>query len=755
MARVLCVAEKNDAAKNIALQLSGNRFQRAEGRSKYNKLYSFDGQFRGQPAKFVMTSVSGHLMTLDFGQGYKEWRPATTGELFSAPVIRSVNPNMLQIEQTLKEQSRGAEILVIWTDCDREGENIGAEIVSVCLSVNPRLDVYRARFSEITYQAVTRALNNVIRLDQNEVDAVDCRSELDLRIGAAFTRLQTLHLQSTVPTVLDGVVSYGSCQFPTLGFVVERYKAIKDFVPEPFWRLVGKHKRDGVDVEFVWDRNRLFDKQITETFHEVCNDADYATVTSVQKAPKSRWRPVALDTVEFEKLAVRKLRMSAKDAMAAAERLYTSGYVSYPRTETNIFPKEMDLASLVTAQGNSPDWGPFAQDIMTRGGPNPRNGVKTDEAHPPIHTLKPATKQELTRDWAVYELITRHFLACVSRNATGQSTTVKVDVSDEVFNANGIVIEDRGYLDVYKYDNWYGKMLPPYQEAERLKDFKVDINEGSTTAPLLLNEADLIALMDKHGIGTDATHAEHIEKIKERQYVALNPDKRFIPGFLGLALVDAYNEMGFEMSKPVLRSTLERGLVDICNGTRTKADVLAEQLQSYKRIFDRTEDRIILLSDIFKRYVGAQNLAGAAAGNHAPARGGRGAGRGGRGGSTAAVANRGGAAAQRGRGGGRGGGNAPAAPSFNFPTAGVQNPPPNNYQSSRPPQAPGPRPVVQAPRNALPPPGNGNPNPIVCGCGVPAPVRTANTSANRGRRFYGCAKQRDDPSRCNFFQWET
>ena len=42
---------------------------------------------------------------------------------------------------------------------------------------------------------------------------------------------------------------------------------------------------------------------------------------------------------------------------------------------------------------------------------------------------------------------------------------------------------------------------------------------GSTEPPKLLTEADLIALMDKNGIGTDATQAEHIETIKNREYV--------------------------------------------------------------------------------------------------------------------------------------------------------------------------------------------------------------------------------------------
>lgn len=49
--------------------------------------------------------------------------------------------------------------------------------------------------------------------------------------------------------------------------------------------------------------------------------------------------------------------MSAKDTMAAAEKLYTSGYISYPRTETNIFPKELSLRPLVEAQTRDQRWG--------------------------------------------------------------------------------------------------------------------------------------------------------------------------------------------------------------------------------------------------------------------------------------------------------------------------------------------------------------------------------------------------------------
>lgn len=130
-----------------------------------------------------------------------------------------------------------------------------------------------------------------------------------------------------------------------------------------------------------------------------------------------------------------------------------------------------------------------------------------------------------------------------------------------------MTIEDRGYLEIYIYDKWAAKLVPDYQIGQVIPKFDVTIKEGTTTAPALLTEADLISLMDKHGIGTDATHAEHIEKIQQRNYVTLTNERRFKPTYMGLALVDGYNQMGQEtMSRPYLRAELERELVDIIEG---------------------------------------------------------------------------------------------------------------------------------------------------------------------------------------------
>jgi len=119
----------------------------------------------------------------------------------------------------------------------------------------------------------------------------------------------------------------------------------------------------------------------------------------------------------LEKLASRKLRINAKETMKIAEKLYTQGYISYPRTETNIFPKDFNLPELVQNQVADSNWGglfsslspwmiafyfvfdlrneDFAANILNSGGPTPRNGTKSDQAHPPIHPTKYTNRLEV------------------------------------------------------------------------------------------------------------------------------------------------------------------------------------------------------------------------------------------------------------------------------------------------------------------------------------------------------------------------
>ncbi|XP_058446097.1 DNA topoisomerase 3-alpha [Malaya genurostris] len=582
--KYLNVAEKNDASKNIANLLSRGTAQRREGFSPYNKIYEFEYTIRGQRVQMVMTSVSGHLLNFEFLPSFRGWNSCNPEQLFEAPVRKNCTENAQKIKKTLEREIRGCQTLVIWTDCDREGENIGFEIIEVCRAIKPQIRVLRAKFSEITTPSVKRAVENLAEPDERQNEAVNVRSELDLRIGAAFTRFQTLRLQSVFPEkIVNNLVSYGSCQIPTLGFVAQRYKEIERFIPQAFWKIRLNHTINELTVEFHWARNRLFDKQCCEAYLMLCQADPLVKIVNVTNKPKSKWRPTPMDTIELEKLGSRKLKINAKQTMTIAEKLYTQGIISYPRTETNMFTHDIKLGPLVEMQTNHPNWGSFAQKVL-EWGPNPRNGKKSDQAHPPIHPTKFVSN--LTGDeQKVYELIVRHFLACLSKDAVGAETIVNAVIAAEEFTASGLCILERNYLEVYPYDRWNSKEIHAYQVGNTFEPTDLDLHEGSTTAPNMLTEADLIALMEKHGIGTDATHAEHINTIKERGYIG-EADRGFlVPGTLGMGLVEGYESMELPLAQPELRAGLEADLKLICEGRKDPKIVLQEQILKYKEAY--------------------------------------------------------------------------------------------------------------------------------------------------------------------------
>lgn len=591
--KVLNVAEKNDAAKNIANILSRGTSRRREGLSTYNKVYEFDYDVPSLgKCSMQMTSVAGHLTNLDFSSTHRSWHSCRPAELFDAQIITKTQPNLEPVRNNILNLVKYSSVLIIWTDCDREGENIGFEIINVCREVKPNIRVFRARFSEITSRSIIHAIHHLVQPDKAASDAVEIRKELDLRIGAAFTRLQTIFLQKRI--TLDGLASYGSCQFPTLGFVVERFKEREDFVVQPFWFLEVKHKKNDILVNFNWQRNRLFDMiQVLELYRKVLSPPVVAKVVSVDAKPKSKWRPTPMDTVTLEKLSSSKLKINAKTTMKIAEKLYTGGLISYPRTETNIFPPDLNIKSYVEHQIQSSEWGSFAQHLLASG-ITPRNGKNSDKAHPPIYPTK-FTSNLSGDESRVYELICRHFLATCSLDATGSETTVNLSINGESFHISGLVIYHLNYLHVYKYEKWTEKPLPEFKVGESFVPDQILMMEGKTTPPLLLSESDLIALMEKHGIGTDATHADHIETIKERKYVNLTNDRRFYPAALGLGLIEGYNKIKDQMSKPHLRAALEKDLQAVCEGRKNPNLVLSEQILLYRNIFADVSAKLDIL----------------------------------------------------------------------------------------------------------------------------------------------------------------
>ncbi|KAI9862791.1 MAG: DNA topoisomerase [Trichoglossum hirsutum] len=607
-----------------------------------------------------MTSVIGHLHNHDFAHAYRAWKSCSPCVLFEVPIENFVDDKKKAIAENIDREARHAKALFIWTDCDREGEYIGSEVSQIALKANPNLEVKRAKFSNIEREHVFRAARNPIDLDERLVNAVAARCELDLRIGASFTRLQTLSIQPLGPE-LQNVISYGSCQFPTLGFVVDQYFRVQNFVPETFWYIRVTHIRDDITVNFSWKRVHLFDRMAVTILFERCVTSQTARVTKVQTKPTSKWRPLPLTTVELQKLGSRLLGMDSQTVMKIAEELYTKGFISYPRTETDEFDRGIDLRALIEKQTVDGNWGAYAQGLLEGNFRQPRAGRNNDQAHPPIHPVSYVSTNALTtgEHRRIYEFVVRRFLACCSEDAKGEATTIEIELGDEVFHTHGLLVRERNYLDVYPYERWdSSQQLPGFTVGEQFLPSEATMLEGQTGPPGYLTEPELIALMDANGIGTDATMAEHIAKIREREYVVCRPRSEaarrggnneravgggrggsrggrgqtgrgrgsrgtganggggregrstileFIPSTLGVALVEGYNNMGFEpsLTKPFLRKEMELKMKAICEGSKSRSDVVQESLGQYREVFITTSRRIDVLKAVCRHTLSA------------------------------------------------------------------------------------------------------------------------------------------------------
>ncbi|KAI1634127.1 DNA topoisomerase [Biscogniauxia mediterranea] len=649
--RVLCVAEKPSIAKAVAGHLSGGQVQAHNTPEKYIKNYVFDYDF-GRPwgnCQVTMTSVLGHITSAVFPPQYKKWDYPPPDHLFDAPVNIITSEDKKKVAENIEKQARFANALCIWTDCDREGEHIGFEICEAAKKGNRTLDIKRAKFSNIERAHILNASRNLINLDHKQVNAVASRIELDLRIGYAFTRFLTTNLRTLGGPFEKLILSYGSCQFPTLGFVVDRYFRVRNFKPEQFWSIKVMHKREGINVNFSWARNRLFDRPSVIVLYERCLNAKKAKVTKVQEKPTKKLKPLPLTTVELQKMATIFLRMTGQQAMEAAESLYNKGFISYPRTETDRFDSGMNLRALVQKQTTSPTWGESAQNLANGGFQQPRQGRHDDKAHPPIHPITYVAPSALNEnEKKIYEFVVRRFLACCSEDAKGVATDVDILYGEESFHAHGVVVLERNYLEVYIYDKWTGTVqLPKFVVGEQFEPTEALMAEGKTSPPNYLTEADLIALMDANGIGTDATMAEHIQKIQERDYVRTVPRtarseddeeevvenapaarggrggrgrggrggatrsagrggvKEFIPTQLGVALIEGFDRMNFETSlgKPFLRKEMELKMKAICEGRSTKETVLNESIEQYRHVYVQSQQKLAVLKAACREYV--------------------------------------------------------------------------------------------------------------------------------------------------------
>eukprot|EP01052_Picozoa_sp_SAG31_P006551 SAG31_NODE_302_length_18087_cov_97.056982_15_plen_150_part_00 len=113
--------------------------------------------------------------------------------------------------------------------------------------------------------------------------------------------------------------------------------------------------------------SRVYDRMIGTVLLERCIAAEVGVISKAAGRSTSKWAPVPLATVEFQKRASRWLRISSEEAMKVAEALYQRGLLSYPRTETDVFNESIDLRAIIQVQTANSDVADYVSRLLSNG----------------------------------------------------------------------------------------------------------------------------------------------------------------------------------------------------------------------------------------------------------------------------------------------------------------------------------------------------------------------------------------------------
>lgn len=214
-------------------------------------------------------------------------------------------------------------------------------------------------------------------------------------------------------------------------------------------------------------------------------------------------------------------------------------------------------------------------------------------------------------------MIVRQFLASISPDETYEQTVATFEaVCGEKFSARGRRQLDPGYTVIYSI----GRERPTIHEVEEDDEegappgelpaglqkgmvcsiVALKVRQGQTKPPGPLTESELISLMEKHGIGTDASIPTHINNIIVRNYVTLGSNRTLVPTNLGIVLVHGYLKIDPDLVLPDIRSAVETFCNMIAKGEVNKKKVVEHSLACFENKFRYFSANIESMDTLFE-----------------------------------------------------------------------------------------------------------------------------------------------------------
>ena len=533
-----------------------------------------------------------------------------------------VNPDKKKTVAQLKKALKEADELYLATDDDREGEAIAWHLQQV---LKPKVPVRRMVFTEITREAVTRALDNTRELDIHLVDAQETRRILDRLVGYEVSPVLWRKVRAGL--------SAGRVQSVATRLVVERERERMAFRSASYWgveatfstvlsavdvtarqeasftaRLVtldGRRVATGRDFNDDGQLRPAALKASAVHLHQVGATAvaeaigrGEPRVVGVEDKPYKRRPAAPFTTSTLQQEASRKLRMNPRETMRVAQGLYENGFITYMRTDSTVLSGQaVAAARSQVAELYGAEYVPERPRVYAS------KSKGAQEAHEAIrpagdHFRTPAqVSGELSgAQFRLYELIWKRTVASQMADAVGSTATVTVEVpltpvagesrdsgptfSTAGLTASGTVITFRGFLAAYeegrdaeRYQDDAGAAakdskdvrLPAMIAGQELAALDAEASGHETTPPPRYTEASLVKALEEREIGRPSTYAATMSTISDRGYVD-HRGQALVPTWLAFAVTRLLEENFAELVDYDFTASMERDLDRIAAG---------------------------------------------------------------------------------------------------------------------------------------------------------------------------------------------
>ena len=565
----LVICEKPDAARRVSGALSGGDFRSelVDGTTVF--------RFARNREDFVVCSAQGHVYGVSDPAKERSVYPVFDVEWYSSDLVDEDSASAARRIAAVRKLAAGASKFVNACDFDVEGETIGFNLLRYACGGREGVAL-RARFSTLTQEDLVKAFDDLRPQEgQGLARAGRARHAIDFVWGVNLSR--ALSQSALGSGHRYRTVSVGRVQGPTLGFLVEREREIREFVPLPYWKVVGTFDRGGRKFNADYSKPKVEERALARQVREECLGKE-AVATMVRKSIARMGPPVPFNIGDLQKEAYRAFGYSPSRTLQVVERLYLGALISYPRTGSQRLPPSINYRQILQGIGRAREYSVFVAELL-KSEPKPVQGAKSDPAHPAIHPTGERPSSPLdSAESTLLDLVTRRFLAAFGPSARRELVDVTLGVGEHEFRIGGGRTLFQGWMRYLgKFAGYRDAEPPEISEGDRFNVVDVLVDQKFEQRPPRYNQSSLLERMESEVIGTKATRADTISTLVEREYVSGGSME---VTDLGLSVVETMAKYAPSIISTQLTREIEEKLEAVEGGVEGGAALLRETVRS-------------------------------------------------------------------------------------------------------------------------------------------------------------------------------